>query len=69
MVAAQTHKQPPAIEQLLTADEVAVILRVSRRTLINWTTSGQLPKHKLGGRLLYSPADVRAFIEACKVQS
>lgn len=48
---------------LLTAEETARALRISRRTLYSWTTSGAIPCCRLGARVLYSPNDLRALIE------
>jgi excisionase family DNA binding protein len=37
-------------EALLTAAEVAAILRVSRRTVYHWASTGEIPSVELGKR-------------------
>lgn len=48
---------------LLTADEVAAILRVTPRTVRRWTRAGLIEPIRLGGRLVrYTPAAVDRLI-------
>jgi excisionase family DNA binding protein len=49
---------------LLTTEEVAKKLSVSRRTLVGWRQSGEGPAYiRLNGRLIrYSVADIEAWI-------
>lgn len=48
---------------LLSADETAKTLCISRRTLFTWTKSGDLPCVRIGARVLYDPNDLSQFIE------
>lgn len=50
--------------EYLTADEVAAKLRTSVATLARWRFQGSGPEYvKLGGRVLYTPAALKAFAE------
>ena len=40
------------VHELLTVAEVAILLRVSRRTVTRWLSAGVLPSTKVGGRRL-----------------
>ncbi len=52
---------------LLTSAEVQKILRIQPRTLNGYIRAGQLPVIRVNARrLLFDPADVRAFIAARK---
>src|SRR5689334_1497630 len=53
----------PAVEGLLTRDEVAAILRVRRETLSRWLAQGRGPRAIVDGRLIrYRRADVERYI-------
>ena len=52
------------MSMLMTAPEVAALLRVSAATVRAWTYQGRLPVVKLGRRTLYKEADILQFIEA-----
>ncbi len=43
--------------------EVAALLKVSRRTVQNYRDSGIIPYYMIGGKCLYSEADVRRLID------
>ena len=48
----------------MTADEVAALLRVPRRTVYTWRDQGRLRARPLGPRLIrFTPEDVRRFLE------
>lgn len=47
---------------LLDAHAAAKSLAISERTLARFTASGEIPVVRIGRRVLYSPADLRAFI-------
>lgn len=40
--------EPASLPRFLTPEEVAGLLRVSRRTVYNWLRSGQLPALRIG---------------------
>lgn len=49
---------------LLTADDVAEILKVTPRTVRRWATAGMLERVPLGGRLVrYTPQSVHELIQ------
>ncbi len=52
-------------ERLLTPEQVAERLSVSRYTVLQWLRSGKLAGRKLGGKIWrVHPDDVQAFIDA-----
>ena len=51
---------------LLTIEEVADMLKVSKMTLSRWNLNGTLPKIEIGGKRRYRRADVEAAIEQRK---
>jgi len=60
---------PPMPRPLLTTADVQRILRVQPRTLNGYIRAGQLPVIRVNARrLLFDPADVRAFIAARRVR-
>lgn len=48
-------------EPLLTAEEVAGVLKVARLTVMKWTLRGQLPAVKIGSLWRYRPELVKNF--------
>lgn len=54
------------LEPLLTLDEAALILNVSRSWVENAIRAGRLRKTKLGKIIRVEPADLRAFIDEHK---
>jgi len=52
---------------LLTADEAASYLNVTPKAIRNWTSSGILPKVKLGRCLRLDRRDLDRFLEAGRV--
>lgn len=53
------------LEPLLDTAEAAAFLRRSKRTLEHWRVVGGGPQYvKSGGRALYRPEDLLAFVEA-----
>ncbi len=56
-------------KRLLTAHQVAQLLRVSEGTLANWRSRGTGPLHgKLRTRVRYLESDVRAYLAAIKAR-
>ena len=52
-------------EPLLDTDRAAESLGISKQTLAIWRIKGYGPAHiKMGSRVLYSPADLDAWIDA-----
>ena len=53
-------------KELLTIEEVADMLKVSKMTLSRWHLNGTLQKIEIGGKRRYRRADVEAAIEQRK---
>jgi len=58
---------PLLAEPLLTADDVASLLRVPRSTVYELTRSRRLPHVKVGRRTLFVRSDLDAWIVASRV--
>lgn len=43
-----TRPEPQPLDEILTVDEIAEYLRVSRATVCRWCGSGKLPAFKIG---------------------
>ena len=54
------------ITEVLTIDEVATILKVSKMTLHRWDKEGILPKIDIYGQRRYRRTDVEALIDKLK---
>lgn len=54
------------VNELLTIDEVAKILKVSKMTLHRWDKNGVLKKVDVGGQRRYRRSDVEAITEKRK---
>jgi excisionase family DNA binding protein len=54
------------MEQLMTAGQTAEALCISPRTVWTLTREGALACIRIGRRVLYSPDDVRAFVDRCR---
>ena len=64
----EVHAAPQALsEPLLTADEVAALLRVPRSTVYELTRTRRLPHVKLGRRTLFVRVDLDAWVMANRV--
>ena len=64
----EAHVEPRALsEPLLTADEVAALLRVPRSTVYELTRTRRLPHVKLGRRTLFVRVDLDAWVMANRV--
>lgn len=62
------------MERLLTAHEVAVILRVSKKTIYTWIDSGKIRAHKFEGNLKnhwirIPESSVKAFLSSTETSS
>lgn len=53
-------------ERLLTLNETAAYLRVSRDTVARWVSSGKLRGSKIGAQWRFESEDVRRFLEERK---
>lgn len=54
------------IQSLFTPEQTADVLGITPGTLSVWRTTGRynLPFVKVGGRCMYRPEDIKAFIES-----
>lgn len=52
----------PALEPLLSIEEVSDLLRISESGVYRLRRGGQLPSVKVGGRTLFEPDTIREFI-------
>lgn len=50
-------------ERFLTDQEVSDRLKVSRRTLQDYRTTGKIPYIQLGGKVLYRESDIQKLLE------
>ncbi len=60
-MAASDHPTHAAIE-VLTADEVAALLRVNRKTIYEAAQRGDIPHRRLGRRLVFERGAVLAWL-------
>jgi len=60
-MAASNRPTEPAIE-ILTADEVAALLRVNRKTIYEAAQRGDIPHRRLGRRLVFERGAVLAWL-------
>lgn len=57
------QRQPSAYgDELLTGKEVAYLLKVSRRTLLDYRNNGILPYTLVGGKILYRTSDIERIL-------
>ena len=57
------HRPTLGGERFLTDKEVSRRLKVSRRTLQDWRTNGQIAYITLGGKVLYKESEIRKMLE------
>jgi excisionase family DNA binding protein len=60
-------ERTPLSEPLLTADEVAALLRVPRSTVYELTRTRRLPHVKVGRRTLFVRTDLETWVVASRV--
>jgi excisionase family DNA binding protein len=54
--------------QLLKAEEVAKMLKIAKVTPYQWARRGILPYYRLEGTIRFKMEDIKAFIEARRVE-
>ncbi len=59
----QDGKEPPYLFELMTAEELARALRVSRSTVYRWAWEGVLPMVRLGRTVRFRRDDVLRLLE------
>ena len=57
------HRPSLGGEHYLSDKEVSTRLKVSRRTLQDWRTNGQIAYISLGGKTLYRESDIQTMLE------
>lgn len=50
------------MSEVMTADEVAELLRVNRKTVFEYATRGTLPCQRLGRRVIFSRAAIMSWL-------
>jgi excisionase family DNA binding protein len=55
-----------SVEQLLTLSELADTLKVSPHTVRKFVREGRLKPLRICRRLLFSPSEIRRFLETCQ---
>lgn len=56
-------------KEVLSAEEVAVLLGVNRKTIYEYAGRGTIPCRRLGTRLLFGRAAIMRWLEACSAGS
>lgn len=57
-------KRPAELPDLMTVDEVAAVMRINRRTLLNRRSQGLAPAgYRVGKQVLFPRADVHRYLE------
>lgn len=59
----KNYRPPFGGERFLTDKEVSQKLKVSRRTLQDWRTNGQIAYISLGGKVLYKESEIQKMLE------
>lgn len=55
-------------DKMMTVEELAEFLSISRYTVYNWTSTRSLPFYKLGGAVRFRRKDIEAWLEGQKVE-
>lgn len=65
-----TNKFRPLLngERFITDSELAGILKLTNRTLVEHRMSGLLPYYKLGGKILYKESDIINLLEKNRLE-
>ena len=66
-ISSNGSERAPLSEPLLTADEVAALLRVPRSTIYELTRTRRLPHIKVGRRTLFVRVDLDAWVMSQRV--
>lgn len=59
------NPRPPVASDVLTADEVADLLRLDRKTVYDYAGRGVIPCQRIGKRMLFSRAAVVQWLGGC----
>ena len=55
------------MEQLLSVEQAAELLNISKWTLAVWKIKRKIPFIKMGKRTLFDPHDLKQFVDSCKI--
>jgi len=55
------------LERLYTAEQVAELFSLKRKTLYAWAEQGRIPCFKIGKALRFRESELREFIEASRI--
>jgi excisionase family DNA binding protein len=55
------------LESFLTAEEVAGLLKVQKKTVYAWAERGKIPAYKINKALRFRESDLREFIEESRI--
>ena len=56
-----------ALERLYTAEQVAELFSLKKKTLYAWAEQGRIPCFKIGKALRFRESELREFIEASRI--
>jgi len=56
-------------QRYITDRELSDLLKISRRTLQEYRSSGIIPYYLICGKVLYKESEIQKFLEDCRVQS
>lgn len=54
-------------KRYVTEQELSKVLKITKRTLIEYRRNGKLPYYKIGGKILYKEQDIMEILERNKV--
>jgi len=63
------HKSESKISEYMTVDEVAKLLKFSKKTIRNWTSEGKIPSVKLGSAVRYRKTQIDNWVAAKEKKS
>lgn len=55
------------LERLYTAEQVAELFSLKRKTMYAWAEQGRIPCYKIGKALRFRESELREFIEASRI--
>ena len=58
---------PSAMSQMMTAEDIAKLLKLNVETVRRATRKGKVAYHKFGREKRYDPSDVKTFIDSCRI--
>ncbi len=55
------------LERLYTAEQVAELFSLKKKTIYGWAEQGRIPCYKIGKALRFRESELREFIEASRI--